>query len=72
MKMTRGKKTVSDQDLRQILKRANDPILTAREVADRADITRQAAYHRLTHLHKRGEISRKKSGSRTVVWWIED
>lgn len=65
--MTRGNKAVSDQDPRQILKRANDPILTAREVADRADITRQAAPTATQHTRRTRAVQYSISGDAEVL-----
>jgi DNA-binding transcriptional MocR family regulator len=44
-------------------------IATARDVADALDCTREAAYQRLSALHNRGLVERRKVGGRAVVWW---
>ncbi len=45
------------------------PVLTAAEIGDMVDMTRQGAYARLKKLQDRGLIeSDMKSGSR--VWWL--
>lgn len=60
----------SDEELMQLFRDTDDPVLTAVEVAGQLDITQQAAHARLTKAHERGEVDRKKTGSRSVVWWV--
>jgi Fic family protein len=61
-----------DQDLLDIFVDAEDPVLTAVEVGDILDISQQAAYARLDRAEKEGMLERKKTGSRSVVWWVKD
>jgi len=60
------------QELKQIFAESEDPALTAVEVADELEITQQAAHKRLSQAHDRGEVQRKKTGARSVIWWVED
>ncbi|WP_417936055.1 helix-turn-helix domain-containing protein [Haloarcula saliterrae] len=69
--MTRGKQTVSDREILALFAAADAPFLTAREVADAFDLTRQWAHNRLQTLHDDGHLNRKKSGRNTVIWWVE-
>lgn len=62
--------SVEDVELRRIFDRADDPVLTAVEVAGELGITQQAAHARLQKAHDRGEVKRKKTGARAVVWWV--
>jgi Fic family protein len=50
---------------------ADEPVLTAVEIADRFDVTRAAANERLKALLAEGELHRKTVGSRAVVWWCD-
>lgn len=61
-----------DSELFRIFANSDDPVLTAVEVAEELDISQQAAHARLSKAHERGEIKRKKTGSRAVVWWPSD
>jgi predicted ArsR family transcriptional regulator len=47
-------------------------IATARDIGEALDCTREAAYQRLSSLHERGLVSRRKVGGRAVVWWLTD
>lgn len=47
-----------------------DPVITAVELADKVDVTQQAAYNKLTDLQERGIVRSKKVGARSRVWWI--
>ena len=47
-------------------------VATARDVAERLDCTREAAYQRLSALHDRGVADRRKVGGRAVVWWVSE
>lgn len=57
-------------DLRSVFQESDDPVLTAVEVADKLDVSQQAAHSRLARANDRGEIKRKKTGARSVVWWV--
>lgn len=45
---------------------------TAKEVAEELGIVRRTAYNKLTELEERGDLRKKKVGSRAVVWWRPD
>lgn len=46
----------------------NEP-LTAKEVAEELGVVRRTAYNKLSDLEERGDLRKKKVGSRAVVWW---
>ena len=46
--------------------------LTASEVAEELGIVRRTAHNKLSTLEERGDLRRKKVGSRAVVWWRPD
>jgi len=68
--MSGSKKEMAE--LRAIFEKSNDPVLTAIEIAEKMQITQQAAHAKLTSANKAGWVKRKKVGSRAVVWWIEN
>jgi predicted ArsR family transcriptional regulator len=67
--MSQGKETVSDDEIIQIMQESDDPIHSAGEIANVVGVTRQCVFNRLQQLQAEGRVERKKSGSRTVVWW---
>lgn len=69
--MAHGNQQVSDNQILREFEEAEAPYLTASELADRLDMTRQGIHDRLVDLYERGELERKKSG-RTVGWWINN
>ena len=62
----------SGEELLRVFRESEDPVLTAVEVGEKLGITQQAAHARLSRAHDRGEVERKKTGSRSVVWWLAD
>lgn len=64
--------TEATAELKRVFANSDDPALTAVEVADELDITQQAAHKRLSRAHESGEVERKKTGARAVIWWIDD
>ena len=60
---------VSDGELLEIFREAEDPALTATEVAGQVSIARRSVYDRLKKLEDSGELRSKKVGGRTTVWW---
>jgi Fic family protein len=60
----------SDNELLSVFSASDDPVLTAVEVADSLDISQQAAYSKLDKAYNEGKLKRKKTGSRSVVWWV--
>lgn len=63
---------VSDSEIISEFQDNEAAFLTAAEVAERFDITQQAAHSRLSDLHERGVLERKKAGARAVGWWLSD
>lgn len=69
--MSRGRKrTMSDEEILQQLREHPDPAVTATELADSLDMTSAGVLQRLNTLAEENKVSRKKVGSRAVVWWI--
>lgn len=63
---------VRDSDLKYLraLVVNPDPVSTATEIADAADVTPQAANSKLTNLQDRGLVDSKKVGGAARAWWI--
>ena len=63
------KPTVSDDEIIEVFKQADDPVLTTSEVAEAIDIGRRGAYDRLQSLAGEDRIEMKKVGETGAVWW---
>lgn len=66
--------TVSDQDVLKVFDYEDDPVLTAREVADGLrrfgiEITSEGVRQRLERMQTDGLVERKQFGARAVGWW---
>jgi predicted ArsR family transcriptional regulator len=61
---------VTPETVLDVLKEADDPVLTATEIADVLDVSRDTIRLKLQDLHERGKVDRKQVGARSVVWWI--
>lgn len=66
-----GKK-VTDQDVLKVFDYADEPVLTAAEVADELPLSQSAMNTRLNRMREDGLVARKKTGARAVVWWADE
>jgi len=62
---------VTDQDVLKVFDYADEPVLTASEVASELPITREAVGRRLNRMREKGLVDRKETGARAVAWWAE-
>ncbi|MHC3438444.1 response regulator of citrate/malate metabolism [Natrialbaceae archaeon A-gly3] len=60
---------VSDEDLLDVFRESEKPVLTAKQVAGEVSIGRKAVLERLRGLEERGMVERMEVGARAVVWW---
>ncbi|MFC6723511.1 winged helix-turn-helix transcriptional regulator [Halobium palmae] len=60
---------VSEQDILKIFDNAEEPFLTATEIADQLPISQSAVNYRLKEMREKGQLDSKKTGSRAVGWW---
>lgn len=65
-------KKVSDNEVMEVLREADDPVMTAREIGDALGESRRTLHRRLDELHDEGLVEKKTVGGRSVVWWIGD
>jgi DNA-binding MarR family transcriptional regulator len=63
---------VDDDEILRVFRESPDPALFATEVADEIGYTRQGVNNRLDELVRRGELVRKKSGPKSVVYWLPE
>lgn len=66
--------SISDDELIDIVERSDHywgrPFVTANEIAEQVNMSRQGVHRRLEKLHEKGDIRKYKAG-RGVIWWIE-
>jgi len=65
---------ISDTELIEVIDNSESqwgrPFVTATQVAEWADMSRQGIHRRLEKLHQSGEIRKYKPG-RDAIWWTE-
>jgi predicted ArsR family transcriptional regulator len=64
--------TVTPERVLNVLRDADDPVLTAKEVGERLGYTSEAARQQLHKLRERGDVQSKQVGARAVVWWVSE
>ena len=62
---------VTDQDVLKVFDYADEPVLTAGEVATELPITREAVGRRLNRMREEGLVERKQTGASSIAWWAE-
>ncbi|WP_160135656.1 winged helix-turn-helix domain-containing protein [Halococcus salsus] len=66
---TPGRKPrVTEREILEVFRKADEPVLTAPEVATVLPIGRRALHNRLKQLEKKGQLVSKQAG-RSTVWW---
>lgn len=66
------KPTVSDEEILEVFRKASDPVLTTKEIAEEIDLGRRGAYDRLRKLSHEDSIEMKKVGETGAVWWSHE
>lgn len=66
-----GSVDITYEKVIELLHKSEWPMATT-EVAEAFGITQQSAHYRLTRLHERGEIERKKAGGNAVLWRVKE
>jgi len=66
------KPRVTDEEILQLFRDTNDPVLSTAEVTEQLSIKRSATYKRLTALREEGRLTGKDIGGRNNIWWIPD
>lgn len=61
--------TVSDDELIQAGREAESPVFTAKDVAERTNLSIDGVRARLKQMESEGRIDYKNVGARAVVWW---
>lgn len=67
-----GRGKLDPEAIKTLCRNAEEPIITAPEVAEEFGVSQQAAHQRLQQMHEQGEMARKKVGGSAVAWWPLD
>lgn len=63
---------MSDDEIIKTVAQHDDKAVTAGEVAKNVEISRAGVLQRLDKLADEEVVTKKKVGSRAVVWWVSD
>ena len=63
---------VSDEEILEVFRRAETPVLTTTQAADRLPIGSRGLLTRLDRLVEEGRLERMAVGPRGQVWWIPE
>jgi len=63
---------VSDNEIIDLFRDTDDPVLSTAEVAEQVPLKRRATYNRLRSLADEGRLESKQIGGRNTVWWIAE
>ncbi|MFC6964995.1 hypothetical protein ACFQJ8_26325 [Halocatena marina] len=62
--------TITPAAVVDVLRRAETPVVTAKEVGEELGYTSEAARQKLLTLLDEGTVARRKVGGGAVVWWL--
>lgn len=62
---------ISEQDILKVFDNADEPFLTASEIAAELPVSRQAINYRLEQMREKDLVGKKKTGARAVGWWAK-
>lgn len=60
---------MTDERIIQLIRDSEYPVLTAKQISDAFDVTRQAVHHRMQDLVDDGRLNRMEVGSSAVVYY---
>ena len=70
---TPGRKPrVTDDEILQLFRDTDDPVLSTAEVTEQVSIKRNGTYKRLSALRDDGQLTGKNIGGRNTIWWIPE
>ena len=70
--MATTRPTAGDSEIVTVFEQADEPVLSAPEIAEAIGMTRQGVTYRLNQLEAEGVVARKRLGSRAVAWWLAE
>jgi predicted ArsR family transcriptional regulator len=65
-------KQFTNMQLENAIREHELPFITAKELAEKLDVSNSAINSRLEKLEKEGSVESKKVGARAKVWWIAE
>jgi len=65
------RKTMTTREVYEAV-RDGGHVVTAGELTEELDTSRDTILRRLRTLHENGEVERKEVGARAVVWWVDE
>ena len=66
------KPRVTNEEILQLFRDTDDPVLSTGEVTAELSIGRSATYKRLSKLREEGALHGKKIGGRNTVYWLDE
>lgn len=66
------KPRVTDEELLEMFRDTDDPVLSTDEVAARLPIKRRATYERLSSLREDGRLNGKQIAGKATVYWLPE
>jgi len=67
--MSGRKPRVTDEEILDVFRSTDDPVLSTAEVAEPLPIERRGVFNRLQQLEEEGVLTSKEIGGRNRVWW---
>ena len=65
------KPRVSDEEILEVFRQTDDPVLSTAEVAKELPIKRRGTLTRLEALEEESQLESKQIGGRNRVWWLK-
>ncbi|PHQ38980.1 hypothetical protein DJ69_08525 [Halorubrum persicum] len=66
------KPRVTDEEILQLFRETDDPVLSTGEVTEQLSIGRSATYKRLKSLREGGRLQAKTIGKKNTVYWLDE
>lgn len=60
---------VTDDEILDVFRQSDDPVLMTSEVAEEIELKTRGTFDRLEKLHEDGVLRKKKVGETGAVWW---
>jgi len=70
--MSGRKPRVTNEEILEVFRATDDPVLSTAEVAESLPIERRGVFNRLQQLEEDGLLESKEIGGRNRVWWVSD
>lgn len=64
--------TITPERVLGVMRTADAPVVTARDIADALGCTPEAVMKKLKQLQNQGRVTRRQVGAHAVVWWLTE